>query len=609
LIPSSGVVFGAAALALGAAATAYALDQARRRKEEEARRRAEMARRNAAAERADAEWRATMAAILATAEAARRLKQAKDDARLERKEAKLEPKVPPRATPLDMAKLKQADYAAAEEWERERAYAVYRDGERQSVPIVPPVVALPWWQKVWEDAKQTQRTVVDWIDQHQAAVSIAVGVVAAATVIVLTAGTATPLVVAGLAALAAGGSVALGTVNLNAHYDRPWSENLLRNTAYGLGGAGVVVGGWAVLRSGALTSAVLGAGNAVAGFCAKTPACARLEPALQLVDTGEQLFLSAQLAVQTATRDPRAGETYIELQLELADGGAPGNTAIRELQQELGEAVGRYGPEVLDPVAALVRRHGDEALQFIQRHGDEGMAFLARYQDDAFALAALHGPEVVSAFGRYGDDGVSVVEEFGSDFLRRSEKLGVDPTEVLTRPPSEGQTLEGWLLGIADRENPVNRSLAFHLSDDTIQAVAETSVHNPDSPLFAVGFSQGAGVIPYDSFGERFDTSYFRAPDGTYQRFADSGALGDFWQINARAIEQAMADRKIFVLNVPFEDAASAARSSTLAELSLILTGDYVRKTVAGYDFLVPVELADTYLSIVEQISPTLLTP
>ena len=304
----------------------------------------------------------------------------------------------------------------------------------------------------------------------------------------------------------------------------------------------------------------------------------------------------------------RAGETYIELQLELADGGVPGNTAIREVRQELIEAVGHYGPEVMETIASLVERHGDEAVQFIQRHGDEGIAFLAAFQDDAFALAALHGPDVVSAFARYGDEGVAVVEDFGVDFVRRSERLGADPTDILARPPSEGQTLEGWLLGIADPSNPVNRPLVFNLSDDTIQAVAETSVHNPESPLFAIGFSSRV-ELPYDEFAIQHGTAFFASPSLTYDRFVNSDALGDFWQVNARAIEEAMAERKIFVLNVPFEAATEAMSSSTLSEVTLILKGDYVRRTVGGRDLLVPVELVDEYLSIVHTASPSLLTP
>ena len=57
---------------------------------------------------------------------------------------------------------------------------------------------------------------------------------------------------------------------------------------------------------------------------------------MQLYDTSDQGFLSAKLALQTATKDPNAAETTLELQPEDMDGGAPGNTAIRQMT-EIGE--------------------------------------------------------------------------------------------------------------------------------------------------------------------------------------------------------------------------------------------------------------------------------
>jgi hypothetical protein len=68
--PSSGVLWGVAALALIGSATAIALDQARRRKEEEARQRAEMERRNAAQRAREEAERRSLAAVLAAAAAA-----------------------------------------------------------------------------------------------------------------------------------------------------------------------------------------------------------------------------------------------------------------------------------------------------------------------------------------------------------------------------------------------------------------------------------------------------------------------------------------------------------------------------------------------------------
>jgi len=171
VIPPSGVVFGAAALALAGAATVIALETARKRKEEEEQTRLEMERKNAEAEAREAGQQAALAAarseaefnlilgqiwdqatggqgpsnawMLGAAAAAEAARQAArrdvEKERLERKEAMLDPKLPPPSPPplppIDLAKWKQQDYAAGEAWEQERptreaaqAYVAYWEG-------------------------------------------------------------------------------------------------------------------------------------------------------------------------------------------------------------------------------------------------------------------------------------------------------------------------------------------------------------------------------------------------------------------------------------------------------------------------------------------------
>jgi len=176
--------------------------------------------------------------------------------------------------------------------------------------------------------------------------------VAAAAAIVLTGGAALPIVAA---VVAAGAVSAAGTVGLNAYYDRPLGENVLRNGAITLVSGAATAGAYALATGGLVTKVVIGAGNTFTALCARVgPACARLEPALQAFDTGEQLWLSAQLAVQTATGDPRAPQTALELRLETMDGGVPGNTAIRELEQEMAEAASRRADDLADlPIESI----------------------------------------------------------------------------------------------------------------------------------------------------------------------------------------------------------------------------------------------------------------
>jgi hypothetical protein len=588
---------------------AIGLDQKRRREAEEARVRAEMVAANRRAEAEEAEWRATMAAIIAAAEAARQTKKAIDSARLTRIEEKLEPKVAPPPASLDMAKLKQADYAAGEAWEAGRqereaaqAYAAYRAGEvvseafRRRMPV-----EKPWWE-----------SALDWVDQHQVEIAIGIGVVVAVGAIVLTGGVGLPVVAA---ILAAGAVSAAGTVGLNAHYDRPLGQNVLRNGGVSLISGAVTAGAWALVTGGLVAKAGIAVGNTATLLCTQYPSvCARVETGLRIVDAIEETGLVVKGTIQSLTGDSQgAADTAFELSLERADGGVPGNTVA----SELGDTIATYGDEALELVqiygpeaAGLAARYGNEGIEFIERHGEAGLAFLAGHGDDAFALVALHGDDVVAAFARYGDEGVAVVEDYGVDFVRRSEKLGVDPTEVLNRPPGEEQTLEGWLLGISARESPVNQPLVFNLSEDTISAVAETSVHNLDSPLFAIGFGGGEGVdVPYGEFAKRHNMGQFAAQDQVWRQFAEAGAYGDFWQVNSGAIELAMMDRKIFVLNVPYREAVSKTGRYTLPEIRLIESGNYLRRTVGGYDFLVPAELVDDYMNIVQSVSPNLLAP
>lgn len=100
-----------------------------------------------------------------------------------------------------------------------------------------------WWEKSWEGFKNAADKTILWVDQHQTEIAIGIGVVAGVAAVVLTAGTATPFVVAlGGAMLTAGGIVAAGTLGLNAYYERPVGENVLRNIVIAASVAGITAG-------------------------------------------------------------------------------------------------------------------------------------------------------------------------------------------------------------------------------------------------------------------------------------------------------------------------------------------------------------------------------
>jgi hypothetical protein len=377
-------LWGAAALALVAGATAHALT---RRREREAEHEAELDRKREQA----AEWAAKATALKAQVEANKRaarpvaavvaaaaavvadVARRSADRRVERLEDRLhaqEVQAQERAR-LEAARQREAEeQRRAEEAERARVAAAAAAAERlraiaQARDEPAPAVEVPWWQRAWDGVRQAADRAIAWVDQHQVAVAIGIGVVAGAAAVLLTGGVAAPLIVG---ALAAGGVSALGTVGLNAYFGRPLGTNVLRNAGLSAGAAVLTTAAGLAVRAGLVGRAALAAGNAVTLLCGRNPvACTRAEGVLQAMDTAEQVVLQAQMAFQTATGDPRAAETALELQLEYMDGGLPGNTAIRELGdvgQDALSSVANYGDEAAE-VATVLQRHSDDVLDVL----------------------------------------------------------------------------------------------------------------------------------------------------------------------------------------------------------------------------------------------------
>ena len=67
-----------------------------------------------------------------------------------------------------------------------------------------------------------------------------------------------------------------------------------------------------------------------------------------------------------------------------------------------------------------MENHADETAELLATYGDDALELISKYKDNAF------------------------------EFARRAEKQGINPLEILSNPPLEGQSLEGWLLKITD---------------------------------------------------------------------------------------------------------------------------------------------------------------
>lgn len=182
------------------------------------------------------------------------------------------------------------------------------------------------------------------------------------------------------AAATATGLVTAGTMALNSHYDRPLTTNIVSNVLRGAGTALVI--------SGLVLGGML--------FCATptgAPICGAVPPVL---DTVEQVSLQIQLAYEVAIGDPHAGETAIELQLELNDGGVPGNS---------------LAPEISEQLAKL----GDDVPELLAIYGSDIIPLLIKYEDNAVDIIGVYGDEGVSLLIKYGDDtpqAIKIVREY-----------------------------------------------------------------------------------------------------------------------------------------------------------------------------------------------------
>jgi hypothetical protein len=314
---------------------------------------------------------------------------------------------------------------------------VYVEPDEAAAPVPEE---KPWWQKAWDTTQNVATKALKWVDEHQTEIALGIGIAAGATVLLLTAGIATPLVAGALmlsATAAAEGTVALGTIALNLHYGRDWNENLIKNVAVA-GVAAIAVSG-----AGFLFQAASGG---LSAYCAvNTTTCSHIEPVFNALDTVEETYLSAKLGYQTWKHDPAAGDTALQLEMEHLDGGMPGNSVAKDLEDE---------------IAGL----SDDALYLLEHHGDDILPLLIKYQDDA-----------VDIINAYGDDGIAILEKYGDDAIKLVEKYGTPAVNVMTavNPGSAEkllETLDDDVLDYAVQQGPDAVAALAGWSTDDLEA-------------------------------------------------------------------------------------------------------------------------------------------
>ncbi len=134
--------------------------------------------------------------------------------------------------------------------------------------------------KVVQPVQEAIPKVMNWVDQNQTAIAVGIGIAAGVAVIVLSGGAATPLVaatwIAGSAAVA-GGVVALGTVGLNAYFQRRLTTNLWRNVGYAAGAAALTATVGFALSGGVVQQGLYTVGNTATRLCVAHPAAQVIE--------------------------------------------------------------------------------------------------------------------------------------------------------------------------------------------------------------------------------------------------------------------------------------------------------------------------------------------
>jgi hypothetical protein len=236
--------------------------------------------------------------------------------------------------------------------ELQEGLAAYYNARKQGEgTVVTTPNEKPWYEKGLE-----------WIDNHQTEIALGIGVAVGVGAIILSGGAATPLVaaawIAGSAAIA-GGTVALGTIGLNAHFNRPLGTNVLHNIVVAAGAAAVTTGVGLALAGGLVQQGVYRVGNSIASTCIQRPAfCTRVTAGLELWDKVEDIGLQAKLAIQIARNDPRAGDTALELQMERLD-QVPGNGTFREIYETALDLLGKHTDDFAQ-ITRIVSRLGDD---------------------------------------------------------------------------------------------------------------------------------------------------------------------------------------------------------------------------------------------------------
>jgi len=589
----SDVLWGAVALTVIGAATAYALEEKRKRKEAEAQQlrhaEAEAAKLNAVeSARKAQEWQegqnilnALIEDALAQGASEDEIANLKTQAATQGLGGAIDSGISLTQTLAEQNAIKQQAYedfrrgewdgdqdlvdawnaqqAALKLAEQQAGLTAYYEGMKAGeieAAVNAPIQEETWMGNAWK-----------WAFKNQVELSLGTGIavgVAAVAGVVLGIITAPAWLVVGGAVLITAALVTAGTVALNTHFGLDLGNNLATNLVVGTSAAFVTTGVGLWLMS--LAPAI---GTTITTVCTQyATAC---NQAGTIIDNGEEAMLSLQLAYYNWKGDQdNASQTMIELQLELMDGGAPGNAVA----SALGDQLAKLGPDALEQVAKygdeiipLLINYGDEAVDIIGAYGDEGIALLLKYGGDAYKVIDL-----VSEFGTSAVKLLDVVDPSSAskllntlddDVLDYAMQQGPDAVSALSRWSDDELIKFGPELALRAKKDAqvledISKLISLgpidpkHLTVEQqalINAIAENSMQYSDGGQIVLGKWVDYGNGFTSAARETGSVHYNPHPDmwDLFGEFGNELREDTAWLVNERVIQIGIDKR------LPFE--------------------------------------------------------
>jgi hypothetical protein len=405
---------------------------------------------------------------------------------------------------------KMADFEAADDAKWEASQIAMQEQKRKEQERLNAVDAARWAGLAQiEQAKESETTWAEIVDNawnsaynNQTDLALGTGIlVGAAAAIVIVAGTITApawMIVAG-AVLLTGAIVTAGTLALNAHFDQHWDRNLVNNLTTGTV-ATLITAGVGLL----LASISPWISSTIVTTCTKyPPVCRQIGP---ILDHGEESVLSFQLAYYKWTGDEEGvATTFLELQMELADGDTPGNSLTREVIEQLAklgpdaaELVGKYGSDVVP----LLVRYGNDATDIIGAYGDEGISLLLQHGKDAIPLVLKYGDNAVKTLDAVDTESASkLLNNLDEDVLEYTIDEGPDAVAALSRWSDDELKEFGLELALRSKKDakvledihtlinlgPIDPKHLTHEQEKLINSIAENSMQYSDEGQIVLG--------------------------------------------------------------------------------------------------------------------------